>query len=83
MPEILIVINCQKKTVVMPMDARMNRYVGAAPAKGDGPHTYHIVVTALDVDVLDVSPESTPAFMNFNMIGHELARGSKIVYAEL
>lgn len=72
-----------EKAVAMPMDARMNRYVGAAPAKGDQPHPYHIVVTALDVDVLDVSPDSTPAFMNFNMIGHELARGSKIVYAQL
>lgn len=72
-----------EKAVAMPMDARMNRYVGAAPAKGDAPHPYHIVVTALDVEVLDVSPDSTPAFMNFNMIGHELARGSKIVYAEL
>ncbi|MCP1275906.1 YbhB/YbcL family Raf kinase inhibitor-like protein [Leuconostoc citreum] len=71
------------KAIAMPMDARMDRYVGAAPARGDEPHPYHIVVTALDVDVLDVSPDSTPAFMNFNMIGHELARGSKIVYAQL
>lgn len=72
-----------KGSVAMPMDARMNQYVGAAPAEGDTAHPYHIVVTALDVEVLDVSPDSTPAFMNFNMIGHELARGSKIVYAKL
>ncbi len=61
----------------------MNQYVGAAPSKGDAPHPYHITVTALDVEVLDISPESTPAFMNFNMIGHELARGFKIIYAKL
>lgn len=79
-------INSQKlpeNAVAMPMDARMNQYVGAAPSKGDAPHPYHITVTALDVEVLDISPESTPAFMNFNMIGHELARGFKIVYAKL
>lgn len=56
---------------------------GAAPSIGDAPHPYHITVTALDTEVLDISPESTPAFMNFNMIGHELARGYKTVYAQI
>lgn len=69
--------------IAMPMDARMKQYVGAAPAEGDEPHPYHIVVTALDVETLDVSPDSTPAFMNFNMIGHELARGYQVVFAKL
>ncbi|CAK1241682.1 Uncharacterized conserved protein [Fructobacillus fructosus] len=69
--------------ITMPMDARMNQYVGAAPSAGDEPHPYHIVVTALDVPTLDISPDSTPAFMNFNMIGHELARGYQIVYAQI
>lgn len=71
------------EAIAMPMDARMNQYVGAAPAAGDEPHPYHIMVTALDVEKLDISPDSTPAFMNFNMIGHELGRGYKIVYAEI
>lgn len=72
-----------KGAISMPMDARMNQYVGAAPSIGDAPHPYHITVTALDTEVLDISPESTPAFMNFNMIGHELARGYKTVYAQI
>lgn len=69
--------------VAMPMDAGMKQYVGAAPSKGDTPHRYHIVVTALDVEILDVSPDSSPAFMNFNMMGHELARGYQIIYAQI
>lgn len=71
------------EAITMPMDARMNQYVGAAPSEGDKPHPYHIVVTALDVETLDLAPDSTPAFMNFNMIGHELARGYQVVYAQL
>ncbi|MEV4538958.1 YbhB/YbcL family Raf kinase inhibitor-like protein [Asanoa sp. NPDC049518] len=56
-------------------DARMRRYVGAAPPPGSGRHTYFIGVHALDVETLGLDKDATPAFLGFNMAGHTLARG--------
>lgn len=55
-------------------DAGLNRYLGAAPPAGHGPHTYYIAVHALDVASLDIDKDATPAFLAFNMSGHTIAR---------
>lgn len=55
-------------------DAGGNRYVGAAPPEGHGPHRYYTVVHAVDVDELEVDADSTPAFLGFNLFFHTLAR---------
>jgi Raf kinase inhibitor-like YbhB/YbcL family protein len=49
-------------------------YGGAAPPPGDRPHRYFFAVHAIDVDMLDVSPEATPAYVGFNLVFHTLAR---------
>jgi len=49
-------------------------YGGAAPPPGDRPHRYLFAVHALDVDRLDVTPGSTPAYVGFNLAFHTLAR---------
>jgi len=56
-------------------DAGFAGFVGAGPPPGHGPHRYEIAVHALDVDRLDVGPDSPPASLGFNMFGHTLARG--------
>lgn len=66
----------------IPNDARMAQYVGAAPPKGQGKHRYFLVVTALDVEALDVPRDTTPAFANFSMLGHILGRAMLVVTAE-
>ncbi|MEV2237895.1 YbhB/YbcL family Raf kinase inhibitor-like protein [Micromonospora sp. NPDC049891] len=49
---------------------------GAAPPPGDRPHRYVFAVHALDVERLDVTPESTPAYVGFNLAFHTLARAT-------
>jgi Raf kinase inhibitor-like YbhB/YbcL family protein len=49
-------------------------FTGAEPPNGTGVHRYHIVVHAVDVDRLDLDPESTPAVLGFNLHFHTLAR---------
>jgi Raf kinase inhibitor-like YbhB/YbcL family protein len=51
-------------------------YIGAAPPKGDRPHRYIFAVHALDTAGLKVGPESTPAFLGFNVIFHVIARAT-------
>jgi Raf kinase inhibitor-like YbhB/YbcL family protein len=55
-------------------DAGQVGYMGAAPPEGHGKHRYFIVVHALDVDDLSLSPDVTPAYLGFNLFGHTLAR---------
>ena len=55
-------------------DAGLKRYLGAAPPPGHGVHRYFVVVHAVDVDSLGIPPESTPAFLGFNLFSHTLAR---------
>jgi hypothetical protein len=47
-------------------------YGGPCPPVGDKPHHYHIKVTALDIDKLDLPPNATPAYVGFNLHGHTL-----------
>ena len=60
---------------VLPNEARLERYIGAAPPAGTGVHRYFFVVDALDVDALDLEAGATPGVLGFNRHFHTLARG--------
>lgn len=60
--------------VTLQNDGGLARFLGAAPPQGHGPHRYMIAVHAVDVDHLDVTPDSTPAFLGFNLFSHAIAR---------
>lgn len=68
--------------VQFPNDARLARFVGAAPPAGHGPHRYYITVHALDVEDIGIPAASTPAFLGFTMAPHTLARATIIATAE-
>lgn len=53
-------------------------FVGAAPPEGHGPHHYHVVVHAVDVESLGVPAEATPAYLGFNLFSHTLGRARLI-----
>lgn len=55
-------------------DFGQQEYGGPAPPPGDRPHRYIFVVHAADVERLDVTPESPPAVVGFNLAFHTLAR---------
>ncbi len=55
-------------------DGGVRGYMGAAPPEGHGPHRYVFAVHAVDVDVLDVGPDASPAILGFNLAFHALAR---------
>jgi Raf kinase inhibitor-like YbhB/YbcL family protein len=59
-------------------DAGFQGYVGAAPPAGHGPHRYFVVVHAVDVEQLDVTPETTPAVLGFNLFSHTLGRAALV-----
>jgi Raf kinase inhibitor-like YbhB/YbcL family protein len=63
-------------------DAGFPGYVGAAPPAGHGPHRYLITVHAVDTDTLDVTPDTTPAVLGFQLFGHTLARGTLVATYE-
>jgi len=49
-------------------------YLGPAPPAGDRPHRYIFVAHAVDVEHLDVTADSPPAVVGFNLAFHTLAR---------
>jgi Raf kinase inhibitor-like YbhB/YbcL family protein len=55
-------------------DSGSRRFIGAAPPPGHGPHRYHFVVHAVDVDSLDLDDQATPALLGFTLFGHTLGR---------
>lgn len=55
-------------------ELRQVGFTGAEPPEGTGVHRYYVVVHAVDVDHLDLDPESTPAVLGFNLHFHTLAR---------
>jgi Raf kinase inhibitor-like YbhB/YbcL family protein len=57
-------------------DAGTVGYMGAAPPKGDRLHRYIFAVHALDTDKLDVTGDSSPAILGFNITFHILARAT-------
>ena len=66
---------------VLPNEARLERFIGAAPPEGTGVHRYFFVVDALD-DVLELDAGATPATLGFNRHFHSLARGVLIGTAD-
>jgi len=58
----------------LPNDLRLERFIGAAPPAGHGPHRYYFVVHALDVETIGVDRNATPALLGFTMLGHTLGR---------
>ncbi|MGY1640773.1 YbhB/YbcL family Raf kinase inhibitor-like protein [Geodermatophilus sp. SYSU D00703] len=64
-------------------DAGFPGYVGAAPPAGHGPHRYFVTVHAVDTEALDVTPDTTPAVLGFNLFGHTLGRATLVAtYAQ-
>lgn len=55
-------------------DGGSNRFVGAAPPPGHGPHRYMICVHAVDVEKLELDANTPPAALGFNLFSHTLAR---------
>lgn len=59
-------------------DFGAQEYGGPAPPPGDRAHRYIFVVHAVDVARLDVTPDSPPAVVGFNLAFHTLARAKLI-----
>ncbi|GAB3050302.1 YbhB/YbcL family Raf kinase inhibitor-like protein [Sediminivirga luteola] len=55
-------------------DAGAARYIGAAPPAGHGPHRYYFIVSALNVERLDLGEDATPAFLGFNVFSTVIGR---------
>lgn len=68
-------------SMVLPNEARAERFHGAAPPAGTGIHRYFFVVDALDT-MLDLDAGATPAILGFNRHFHTLARGVLIGTAD-
>jgi Raf kinase inhibitor-like YbhB/YbcL family protein len=64
-------------------DAGYTGFVGAAPPKGHGPHRYIITVHAVDVERLDIGPDTPPALMGFQLFFHTLGRAQLTGYFEV
>lgn len=60
--------------VTLPNDVGYRRYIGPATPPGNGPDRYFLVVHAVDVDELEVSAASTPAYLDFLLFSHAIAR---------
>jgi len=58
----------------LPNETRQASFVGAGPPPGTGTHRYQFIVHAVDVDTLELDPQSTPAVLGFNLHFHTLAR---------
>ncbi|MGZ7443009.1 YbhB/YbcL family Raf kinase inhibitor-like protein [Paenibacillus sp. TH7-28] len=67
----------------LPNDLRLERFIGAAPPMGHGPHRYYFVVHALDVENIGVDPSATPALLGFTMLGHTLGRAVLVATGEI
>jgi Raf kinase inhibitor-like YbhB/YbcL family protein len=62
--------------VTLANDAGRRRYLGPATPPSTGPDRYFLVVHALDVEALEVSGETTPAYLEFHLFSHALARAT-------
>ncbi|MFQ5784344.1 MAG: kinase inhibitor [Alphaproteobacteria bacterium] len=51
-------------------------YGGPCPPPGDHPHRYLFTIHALDLESLDVTPDSSPALVGFYLNFHTLAKSS-------
>jgi Raf kinase inhibitor-like YbhB/YbcL family protein len=66
---------------VLPVDAIQSRtdmgvpgFLGACPPQGDKLHRYQFTLYALDIDLLPLTAEATPAVVGFNLHFHTLAK---------
>lgn len=75
--------NLPKGCIQLKNDARLPFYAGPAPIPGTGKHRYLISVTALDIEKLEIDPESTPAMLNLVSMSHTIGRASLIATAEI
>ncbi|WP_040822314.1 YbhB/YbcL family Raf kinase inhibitor-like protein [Nocardia jiangxiensis] len=66
----------------LPNDARLPRYIGAAPPAGHGEHRYFVTVHALDADDIGVAADATPALLGFTIAGHILGRATLVATVE-
>ena len=55
-------------------DSGKKTYYGPNPPAEHAPHRYLYVVHAVDVEKLDIDPESTPTVLGFNLHFHALGR---------
>ncbi|WP_293772021.1 YbhB/YbcL family Raf kinase inhibitor-like protein [uncultured Corynebacterium sp.] len=55
-------------------DSGQRTYYGPQPPAGHAPHRYLFAVHAVDVETLDIDPESTPTVLGFNLHFHTLGR---------
>lgn len=62
--------------VTLANDAGYRRYLGPATPPGNGPDRYFLVVHAVDVAELEVSETSTPAYVDFLLFSHAIARAT-------
>ncbi len=70
--------SCRRGAVQLPNDARLARYLGAAPPAGHGVHRYFFTVSALDVDRLVLPADGAAALATFSAAAHVLARGTLV-----
>jgi len=63
-------------------DSGMRQFIGAAPPAGHGPHRYHFVVHAVDVESLGLDDMTTPALLGFTLFGHTLGRATIVANYE-
>lgn len=57
-------------------------YGGPCPPTGHGPHAYVVTVWALDVPSLDLSADTQPAVVGFNLHAHVIQKASIVVYGQ-
>ncbi|MBY8882316.1 YbhB/YbcL family Raf kinase inhibitor-like protein [Actinacidiphila acidipaludis] len=62
--------------VTLVNDAGHRRYLGPAPPPGNGPDRYFLAVHAVDVEELDITDTTTPAFVDFQLFTHAIARAT-------
>ena len=61
-------------SLVLPNEQRLTSFSGAAPPPGTGTHRYQFIVHAVDVAMLELDAQATPAVLGFNLHFHTLAR---------
>ncbi len=60
--------------VTLNNDAGERRHYGANPPAGHAPHRYLYAVHAVDVEELDIDPDSTATVLGFNLYFHSIGR---------
>jgi Raf kinase inhibitor-like YbhB/YbcL family protein len=60
--------------MTMRNDVGTHEYVGPCPPQGDHPHRYYFTVFAVGAERLDVTPETTPAVVGFQLHFNTLAK---------